>query len=46
MHHVFSKYAPCKPGKVAARQNGVMIANGPGVSSGFAYGIYKNEADS
>jgi GTP-binding protein len=27
MHHVFDHYGPAKPGKLAQRQNGVMIAN-------------------
>lgn len=36
MHHVFLKYAPLNPGKVGGRNNGVMIANGPGVAVAFA----------
>jgi GTP-binding protein len=36
MHHVFEKYGPYKSGKVAARQNGVMISNGTGTSTAFS----------
>lgn len=36
MHHVFAHYGPLKPGKVSTRSNGVMMANGPGVSVAFA----------
>ncbi len=36
MHHVFLKYAPLNPGKVGGRNNGVLIANGPGVAVAFA----------
>lgn len=36
MHHVFLKYAPLSAGKVGGRNNGVMIANGPGVAVAFA----------
>lgn len=36
MHHVFANYAPSKTGKVAPRQNGVMIANIPGTSTAYS----------
>jgi len=36
MHHVFLRYAPLSPGKVGGRNNGVLIANGPGVAVAFA----------
>ncbi len=36
MYHVFDRYAPVKSGKIMARKNGVMIANGPGVSVAYA----------
>lgn len=36
MYHVFERYAPIKPGKIMARKNGVLIANGGGVSVGYA----------
>ncbi len=36
MYHVFDRYAPIKPGKIQARKNGVLIANGNGVSVGYA----------
>ncbi len=36
MYHVFDRYAPVKPGKIMARKNGVLIANGSGVSVAYA----------
>ncbi len=36
MHHVFDHYGPAFAGSVAPRQNGVLIANGPGKAAGFA----------
>lgn len=36
MHHVFDHYGPAKPGKLAARSNGVMIANGQCQSVAYA----------
>ena len=33
---IFDHYGAAKKGKLAARQNGVLIANGPGVSTGYA----------
>lgn len=36
MHHVFDHYGPVKAGKVAPRNNGVLIANGPGTALAFA----------
>ena len=36
LHHVFDHYGPVKSGKLATRQNGVMIANGLGVSNAYA----------
>ena len=36
IYHVFDKYAPVKSGKITARKNGVLIANGPGVSVAYA----------
>jgi GTP-binding protein len=36
MHHVFDCYAPIKKGDIAARQNGVMIANAAGKATAFA----------
>lgn len=36
MHHVFDHYGVAKKGPVAKRQNGVMIANGPGKAAAFA----------
>lgn len=36
LYHVFAEYGPAKPGKVAARKNGVMIANAPGKATAYA----------
>ncbi|WP_018869218.1 MULTISPECIES: translational GTPase TypA [unclassified Thioalkalivibrio] len=37
LHHVFDHYGPLSTtGSVASRQNGVLIANGPGKAIGFA----------
>ncbi len=36
MHHVFDHYGPIKNEEIAQRTRGVLIANGPGVSTGFA----------
>ncbi len=36
MHHVFDHYGPSKAGDMKTRHNGVLIANGPGTSTGFA----------
>jgi GTP-binding protein len=35
-NHVFDQYAPAKKGGVAARKNGVLIANSPGKAASFA----------
>jgi GTP-binding protein len=36
LYHVFDHYGPVKPGSFGSRQNGVMIANGPGKALAFA----------
>ncbi|ANB01630.1 translational GTPase TypA [Ectothiorhodospira sp. BSL-9] len=36
LHHVFDSYGPYRPGAVAPRNNGVLIANGAGKALGFA----------
>lgn len=36
LYHVFAHYGPAKPGKLAARKNGVMIANTPGKATAYA----------
>jgi GTP-binding protein len=36
LHHVFVHYAPTKPGKVAPRKNGVLIANVPGKATAYS----------
>lgn len=36
MHHIFDHYGPSKKGSIAKRQNGVMIANQAGKSTGFS----------
>ncbi len=36
LHHVFDHYGPVKPGALAKRGRGVLIANAPGKSTGFA----------
>lgn len=36
IYSVFDEYAPMKPGEYGQRMNGVLIANGPGKSLGFA----------
>lgn len=36
IYHVFDKYGPAQKGAVAERQNGVLIANGPGKAAAFA----------
>lgn len=36
IYHVFDKYGPVQKGAVAERQNGVLIANGPGKAAAFA----------
>lgn len=36
LHHVFDHYGPVKPGDFAKRTRGVLVANGPGKSTGFA----------
>ncbi|WP_018141463.1 MULTISPECIES: translational GTPase TypA [unclassified Thioalkalivibrio] len=36
LHHIFDHYGPYQPGAVAARQNGVLIANAAGQAPGFA----------
>ncbi|AHK80202.1 GTP-binding protein TypA [Ectothiorhodospira haloalkaliphila] len=36
LHHVFDSYGPFRPGAVAPRNNGVLIANGAGKALGFA----------
>jgi GTP-binding protein len=36
LHHVFDHYGPVKPGIVSKRLRGVLIANAPGKSTGFA----------
>lgn len=36
LHSIFDHYAVSKKGRIAARQNGVMIANAPGKAAAFA----------
>ncbi len=36
LYHVFDHYGPYKPGAVGTRNNGVLIANGPGQSTQYA----------
>ena len=36
MHHVFDHYGPAKKGAIAARPNGVMLANQAGKATGFS----------
>ena len=36
LYHVFDHYGPMKPGSFGGRQNGVMIANGPGKALAYA----------
>lgn len=36
MHHVFDHYGPAKKGAIAARANGVMLANQAGKATGFS----------
>jgi GTP-binding protein len=36
LHHVFDHYGPSKKGRVAPRQNGVLISNAPGKAAAFA----------
>lgn len=36
LHHVFDHYGPVKPGVLAKRGRGVLIANSPGKSTGYA----------
>ncbi|MFP4683485.1 MAG: translational GTPase TypA [Ectothiorhodospira sp.] len=36
LHHIFDSYGPYRPGAVAPRNNGVLIANGAGKALGFA----------
>ncbi|MFV1997132.1 MAG: translational GTPase TypA [Acidiferrobacterales bacterium] len=36
IYSIFDEYAPMKPGDYGQRMNGVLIANGPGKSLGFA----------
>ncbi|MGH8582716.1 MAG: translational GTPase TypA [Gammaproteobacteria bacterium] len=36
LYHTFDAYAPVKPGEIARRVNGVLIANGGGVSLAYA----------
>jgi GTP-binding protein len=36
LHHVFDRYGPVKPGALAQRGRGVLIANAPGKTTGFA----------
>lgn len=36
LYHSFDKYGPVQKGATPKRRNGVLIANGPGVSVGFA----------
>jgi len=36
LYHVFDHYGPMKPGHFGGRQNGVMIANGPGKALAYA----------
>ena len=36
IYHVFDHYGPCRPGGVARRTNGVLIANGTGKALGYA----------
>lgn len=36
LHHVFDSYGPFRAGAVAARNNGVLIANGAGKALGYA----------
>ena len=36
LHHVFDHYGPVKPGAIAKRTRGVLIANSKGKSTGFA----------
>lgn len=36
MYHVFDHYGPMQAGAVAGRKNGVLIANGPGKTTGYA----------
>ena len=36
MYHSFERYAPVKRGNLAQRQNGVLICNGSGKSSGYS----------
>lgn len=36
LYHVFDKYAPMKPGQYGRRNNGVLIANGPGKALAYA----------
>ncbi len=36
MYHTFDHYGPVKPGGIGQRNNGVLIANGPGKALGYA----------
>jgi len=36
MHHVFDHYGPSKASEIGRRNRGVLIANGPGVTTGYA----------
>jgi GTP-binding protein len=36
MHHVFDTYGPYRPGRIAGRQNGVLIANATGKALAYA----------
>ena len=36
MHHIFDHYGPSKTSEMKTRHNGVLIANGPGTSTGYA----------
>ena len=36
LHHIFDHYGPVKPGALAKRGRGVLVANGPGKSTGFS----------
>lgn len=36
LHSIFERYEPSKKGRIAGRQNGVMIANAPGKAAAFA----------
>ncbi|MEX0730032.1 MAG: translational GTPase TypA [Aquisalimonadaceae bacterium] len=36
LYHVFDRYAPMKPGQYGRRNNGVLIANGPGKALAYA----------